>query len=172
MEEVGGGGGVGGYRGEGEVEITPYFTLPAHELKDVIAPSCYSCFDYTNALADVVVGYMAVPHDRTSPMRRHPQSLLVRNPRGWRMLRAARRRLHVCSILTPTREVSARARERLVDLWPGVAEWLRRHEQERGRPGGVEGVIEGVREWWGKVVAAGMVRATVAADDEATLGKR
>ena len=39
----------------GGVEITPYFTLPAHELKDVIAPACYSCFDYSNSLADLVV---------------------------------------------------------------------------------------------------------------------
>jgi 7-hydroxymethyl chlorophyll a reductase len=38
------------HRGGG-LEVTPYFCLPAHELKDVIAPSCYACFDYSNALA-------------------------------------------------------------------------------------------------------------------------
>jgi len=38
----------------GGLEVVPFFTLPAHELKDVIAPSCYACFDYTNALADSV----------------------------------------------------------------------------------------------------------------------
>lgn len=34
------------------------------ELNDVIAPSCYSCFDYPNGLADMVVGYMGVPHQQ------------------------------------------------------------------------------------------------------------
>ncbi|WRX21818.1 Coenzyme F420 hydrogenase/dehydrogenase beta subunit [Theobroma cacao] len=36
---------------DGHIEEVPYFCLPANELVDVIAPSCYSCFDYTNALA-------------------------------------------------------------------------------------------------------------------------
>ncbi|GLJ40977.1 hypothetical protein SUGI_0848240, partial [Cryptomeria japonica] len=36
---------------DGHIEEVPYFCLPADELTDVIAPSCYSCFDYTNALA-------------------------------------------------------------------------------------------------------------------------
>lgn len=40
---------------DGHYEYVPYFCLPANELNDVIAPSCYSCFDYPNALADLVV---------------------------------------------------------------------------------------------------------------------
>ncbi|KAI5397696.1 hypothetical protein KIW84_063495 [Lathyrus oleraceus] len=36
---------------DGRIEEVPYFCLPANDLVDVIAPSCYSCFDYTNALA-------------------------------------------------------------------------------------------------------------------------
>ncbi|GJN15402.1 hypothetical protein PR202_gb02315 [Eleusine coracana subsp. coracana] len=36
---------------DGHTEEVPYFCLPANDLVDVIAPSCYSCFDYTNALA-------------------------------------------------------------------------------------------------------------------------
>ena len=40
---------------DGRYEQIPYFCLPAKELNDVIAPSCYSCFDYPNALADLVV---------------------------------------------------------------------------------------------------------------------
>jgi hypothetical protein len=47
---------------DGRYETIPYFCLPAKELNDVIAPSCYSCFDYPNALADLVVGYMGVPY--------------------------------------------------------------------------------------------------------------
>jgi len=41
---------------DGHYELIPYFCLPANDLNDVIAPSCYSCFDYPNALADLVVG--------------------------------------------------------------------------------------------------------------------
>ena len=41
-------------------EKVPYFCLPANDLNDVIAPSCYSCFDYTNGVADMVVrGYVS-----------------------------------------------------------------------------------------------------------------
>ena len=47
---------------DGHFEYVPFFSLPANELTNVIAPSCYSCFDYTNGLADLVVGYMAVPY--------------------------------------------------------------------------------------------------------------
>ena len=39
---------------DGSFEYVPYFCLPANDLTDVIAPSCYSCFDYTNGLADLV----------------------------------------------------------------------------------------------------------------------
>lgn len=39
---------------DGHYEHVPYFSLPANDLTDVIAPSCYSCFDYPNALADLV----------------------------------------------------------------------------------------------------------------------
>lgn len=41
---------------DGSFEYVPYFCLPANDLSEVIAPSCYSCFDYPNALADLVVG--------------------------------------------------------------------------------------------------------------------
>jgi len=67
-------------------ERVPYFSLPADELGDVIAPSCKSCFDYTNGLADLVVGYMGVPPQSNQPMTRHPQFLTVRNARGREML--------------------------------------------------------------------------------------
>ncbi|XP_022849415.1 7-hydroxymethyl chlorophyll a reductase, chloroplastic isoform X1 [Olea europaea var. sylvestris] len=67
-------------------EQVPYFCLPANELTDVIAPSCYSCFDYTNALADLVVGYMGVPKYAGLSMTQHPQYVTVRNERGKEML--------------------------------------------------------------------------------------
>ncbi|XP_028773447.1 7-hydroxymethyl chlorophyll a reductase, chloroplastic [Neltuma alba] len=71
---------------DGHIEEVPYFCLPANELVDVIAPSCYSCFDYTNALADLVVGYMSVPKYSGVSMTQHPQYVTVRNERGREML--------------------------------------------------------------------------------------
>lgn len=46
---------------DGHFEHVPYFSLPANDLTDVIAPSCYSCFDYPNALADLVSLCFATP---------------------------------------------------------------------------------------------------------------
>ena len=69
----------------GWYEKVPYFSLPANDLVDVIAPSCYSCFDYVNGLADVTVGYMGVPYLDT-PMDKHPQYVTVRNARGREMV--------------------------------------------------------------------------------------
>uniref|UniRef100_A0A0D6R0M3 Coenzyme F420 hydrogenase/dehydrogenase beta subunit C-terminal domain-containing protein n=1 Tax=Araucaria cunninghamii TaxID=56994 RepID=A0A0D6R0M3_ARACU len=71
---------------DGRIEEVPYFCLPADELTDVIAPSCYSCFDYTNGLADLVVGYMGVPKYPGISMTQHPQYITVRNKRGREML--------------------------------------------------------------------------------------
>lgn len=71
---------------DGHIEEVPYFCLPANDLVDVIAPSCYSCFDYTNALADLVVGYMGVPKYSGVSMTEHPQYVTVRNERGKEML--------------------------------------------------------------------------------------
>ncbi|KAH9619659.1 hypothetical protein KSS87_003841 [Heliosperma pusillum] len=71
---------------DGHIEEVPYFSLPANDLVDVIAPSCYSCFDYTNALADLVVGYMGVPKYSGISMTQHPQYVTVRNERGREML--------------------------------------------------------------------------------------
>ncbi|KAH0641270.1 hypothetical protein KY285_037856 [Solanum tuberosum] len=71
---------------DGHIEEVPYFCLPANDLVDVIAPSCYSCFDYTNGLADLVVGYMGVPKYSGISMIQHPQYVTVRNECGREML--------------------------------------------------------------------------------------
>ncbi len=63
---------------DGSVEKVPFFGLKTKELKDVFAPSCLSCFDYVNSLADLVVGYMGSPLGW--------QWLVVRNERGQRLL--------------------------------------------------------------------------------------
>jgi coenzyme F420 hydrogenase subunit beta len=63
---------------DGEQETVPFFGLDTPRLKEVFAPSCLSCFDYVNASADLVVGYMGAPF--------RWQWLLVRNDRGQRLL--------------------------------------------------------------------------------------
>ena len=63
---------------DGHTETVPFFGLDTPALKNVFAPSCLSCFDYTNAGADLVVGYMGATFGR--------QWITVRNPRGQRLL--------------------------------------------------------------------------------------
>ena len=63
---------------DGSTETVPFFGLDTPKLKDVFAPSCLSCFDYTNAGADLVVGYMGATFGR--------QWLTVRNPKGQELL--------------------------------------------------------------------------------------
>ena len=63
---------------DGSEETVPFFGLDTPKLKDVFAPSCLSCFDYTNAGADLVVGYMGATFGR--------QWITVRNPHGQRLL--------------------------------------------------------------------------------------
>lgn len=76
-------------------EKVPYFCLPADKLTNVIATSCYSCFDYVNALSDIVVGYMGVPFEGPDvPMTKHFQYATIRNERGmemWELLRSTQR---------------------------------------------------------------------------------
>ena len=63
---------------DGEIEKVPFFGLKTNKLKDVFAPSCMSCFDYVNSLADLVVGYMGAPFGW--------QWIMVRNDTGKEML--------------------------------------------------------------------------------------
>lgn len=63
---------------DGSTETVPFFGLKTNQLKDVFAPSCMSCFDYVNSLADLVVGYMGAPFGW--------QWIVVRNPTGQQML--------------------------------------------------------------------------------------
>lgn len=63
---------------DGSTETVPFFGLKTNLLKDVFAPSCMSCFDYVNSLADLVVGYMGAPFGW--------QWIVVRNDTGKEML--------------------------------------------------------------------------------------
>ncbi|GKY91613.1 hypothetical protein MPSEU_000133200 [Mayamaea pseudoterrestris] len=60
----------------------PYFCLPGTVAEASIAKSCRACFDYTNGLADVVVGYMGAPLEADRRMDQSLQTLTIRNERG------------------------------------------------------------------------------------------
>jgi hypothetical protein len=61
--------------------------LPGSIAEPSIAPSCLACFDYTNGLADVVVGYMGAP--LKGEMDQSSQTLSIRNAKGESMVQAA-----------------------------------------------------------------------------------
>ncbi len=71
---------------DGSIEKVPFFGLKTNQLKDVFAPSCMSCFDYVNSLADLVVGYMGAPFGW--------QWIVVRNEKGQEMLEMVKDQLN------------------------------------------------------------------------------
>ena len=63
---------------DGSVRLIPFLKLPLSDLPSDFFPlTCRTCVDYTNALADITVGYMAGEGE---------QWLIVRNARGAEML--------------------------------------------------------------------------------------
>ncbi|KAL7581024.1 hypothetical protein ACA910_005830 [Epithemia clementina (nom. ined.)] len=78
---------------ESDYVTKPYFCLPGSVADPSIAYSCRACFDYTNALADVVVGYMGAPitspNMRMDDVQNSQQTLTIRNKRGWKMVQTA-----------------------------------------------------------------------------------
>jgi coenzyme F420 hydrogenase subunit beta len=77
---------------DGREETVPFFGLDTPRLKDVFASSCLSCFDYTNAGADLVVGYMGATFGR--------QWITVRNPRGQELLDLVEAELDVAPVMS------------------------------------------------------------------------
>lgn len=75
---------------DGSTELVPFFGLKTNQLKDVFAPSCMSCFDYVNSLADLVVGYMGAPFGW--------QWIVVRNETGREMLELIKDQLDVQAV--------------------------------------------------------------------------
>lgn len=67
----------------------PYFCLPGEVATQAIAKSCLACFDYTNSLADLVVGYIAAPLSETESMDSSFQSITCRNLKGKTMMEFA-----------------------------------------------------------------------------------
>ncbi len=77
---------------DGSEEKVPFFGLKTNVLKDVFAPSCMSCFDYVNSLADLVVGYMGAPYPW--------QWLVVRNDAGKEMLELVKDQLETQPVMS------------------------------------------------------------------------
>lgn len=77
---------------DGSEETVPFFGLKTNQLKDVFAPSCMSCFDYVNGLADLVVGYMGAPFGW--------QWIVVRNQRGQEMLDLVQNQLETQAVMS------------------------------------------------------------------------
>lgn len=77
---------------DGSIEKVPFFGLNTKELKDVFAPSCMSCFDYVNSLADLVVGYMGAPFGW--------QWIMVRNETGQEMLELVQDQLETQPVMS------------------------------------------------------------------------
>ncbi|MGH1392841.1 MAG: Coenzyme F420 hydrogenase/dehydrogenase, beta subunit C-terminal domain [Trichormus sp.] len=77
---------------DGSIEKVPFFGLKTNQLKDIFAPSCMSCFDYVNSLADLVVGYMGAPFGW--------QWLVVRNDTGKEMLELVKDQLDTQPVMS------------------------------------------------------------------------
>ena len=75
---------------DGRQRLIPFLNLPISDLPPDFFPlTCRTCVDYTNALADITVGYMAGQGD---------QWLLVRNARGAEMLEGLGARIHLSPV--------------------------------------------------------------------------
>ncbi len=119
---------------DGSVELVPFFGLNTKKLKDIFAPSCMSCFDYTNGLADLVVGYMGAPFGW--------QWIMVRNQIGQEMLDLVQDQLDTQPVMSqgnrkPAVQQSIPAYERAVTL-PMWAAKLMGVAIERIGPKGLE----------------------------------
>jgi coenzyme F420 hydrogenase subunit beta len=77
---------------DGSTETVPFFGLKTNQIKDIFAPSCLTCFDYVNSLADLVVGYMGAPFGW--------QWIMVRNDTGKQMLDLANNQLEIQPVMS------------------------------------------------------------------------
>ncbi len=77
---------------DGSTETVPFFGLKTNQLKDVFAPSCMTCFDYVNSLADLVVGYMGAPF--------RWQWIVVRNDTGRELLDMVRDQIETQPVMS------------------------------------------------------------------------
>ena len=84
---------------DGRQRLIPFLSLPISDLPPDFFPlTCRTCVDYTNALADITVGYMGGEGD---------QWLLVRNARGAEMLAALGDRVTLAPVGSRGRRATA-----------------------------------------------------------------
>ncbi|UFP93759.1 Coenzyme F420 hydrogenase/dehydrogenase, beta subunit C-terminal domain [Gloeobacter morelensis] len=84
---------------DGSIEKVPFFGLDTKALKEVFAPSCLSCFDYVNGLADLVVGYMGAQFGW--------QWIVERNDKGRVLLELVRSELEFTDIVESGKRFAA-----------------------------------------------------------------
>ena len=84
---------------DGRVRLIPFLSLPISDLPSDFFPlTCRTCVDYTNALADITVGYMA---------GQGQQWVLVRNARGAEILAALGDSIALAPVGSAGRRVNA-----------------------------------------------------------------
>jgi len=129
----------------------PYFTLPGTIAEASIAKSCRACFDYTNALADVVVGYMGAPlgeNSKTVRMDKSFQTLTIRNKRGARMVEIAQK---ASRLIVGERAVGEGSHEKLASATVAADAIV-------GAMVGKPVPAKGMPEWLGQIMAFGIRR--------------
>ena len=120
---------------ENDYEIIPYFSLPSNYLAHgVIGEPCRSCFDYTNGLADIVVGYMGVPYFQV-PFRELPACPLLQSPRV----------PSITSKLCGGTPIVRRGAGFCVGVWTAVNGSCRLRSDEEGCQGGFRAGFDGCR---------------------------
>jgi 3,8-divinyl protochlorophyllide a 8-vinyl-reductase (ferredoxin) len=128
----------------GELEKVPYFSLPQELSRiDLFAPSCTSCFDYLNSLADMTVGYVAAP--LVGEEKR--QWVMVRTEKGETLLDLIKDELDVFP-----ETASGNAMSGLKKIIPHLLDMVERKpdETKRGRK---------IPIWLGKIIAAFVYRS-------------
>jgi coenzyme F420 hydrogenase subunit beta len=116
---------------DGSTETVPFFGLDTPRLKDVFAPSCLSCFDYTNAGADLVVGYMGAGFGS--------QWITVRNALGQKLLDLVEAELEIGPVFSGGDRRQAvqqgiGAYDKALRLPMPLAELVERIESRRSKP--------------------------------------
>ncbi|MGA1874637.1 MAG: Coenzyme F420 hydrogenase/dehydrogenase, beta subunit C-terminal domain [bacterium] len=117
-------------------ERVPFFSLQFKKLSNLIHPSCRSCFDYVNSLADLVVGYMGSPLGW--------QWIIVRNQAGQEMFEVIENQLELQNRPIPSKGKRRWALQMLLyvldyNLWlPGRAASIAGAMARRIGPQGLE----------------------------------
>lgn len=125
-----------------------YFSLPGNIARASIASSCLTCFDYTNSLADIVVGYMGAP--LADDMDSNYQTLTIRNQRGKEMFDIATKTGKLNVYETATGKGSWKDFAVQTVLADGVIEeMIGKKPKEQGMPIGVGNFVSSLVQYIG-----------------------